>query len=224
MNRAVSLTEPVSSARYPALLLGLYVIAWIGLAIAPLYRHDWMLENVLPLIAVALLVSTYRWRRFSNFTYTMLFLFMLLHAVGAHYTYAKVPYDEWLHAVSGQRLGDWFGWRRNHFDRLVHFLYGAMLFPLCWELFCRHINGRAWQYLLIGAFLMSHAGIYEAIEWLAAEFFGGDLGVAYLGTQGDQWDAQKDMALALLGTLLAMLITALAGHRDQPPRRSTRPS
>ncbi|MET0379695.1 MAG: DUF2238 domain-containing protein [Spongiibacteraceae bacterium] len=197
---------------YPLLLLASYGIAWIALAIAPLDRYDWMLENVLPLVAVPLLIIFHRKYRFSNCTYTLLWLFMLLHALGAHYTYAKVPYDDWLQHLTGQRLSDLLGWQRNHFDRLVHFLYGALLYPLFWELFTPRIRGgRALQHVLVVAFVMSHAGIYEVIEWGAAAFFGGDLGVAYLGTQGDEWDAQRDMALAMGGTLLMALIMACAG-------------
>jgi len=197
---------------YPMILLAVYAAAWIALAIAPLDRHDWMLENVLVLIAVPLVIFRHRKRPFSNSTYTMLWIFMLLHAVGAHYTYAKVPYDEWMQTITGHRLNDLLGFERNHFDRLVHFLYGVLWFPIFWELFAPKIKGsKALRYLLVSAFLMSHAGIYEVVEWGAAAFFGGDLGVAYLGTQGDEWDAQKDMGLAMLGTLIIVAWMAFLG-------------
>lgn len=199
---------------YPLLLLASYGIVWIALAIAPLDRHDWMLENVLPLVTLPLLIGFYRDYRFSNRTYTLLWMFMLLHALGAHYTYAKVPYDDWLQQLTGQRLNDVLGWQRNHFDRLVHLLYGALLFPLFWEMFAPRIHGSLrLKYLLVIAFITAHAGIYEVVEWGAAAFFGGDLGVAYLGTQGDEWDAQKDMALAMGGTLLAAALMACCGYR-----------
>ncbi len=200
------------SSVYPTILLAIYTVVWIGLAIAPFDRHDWMLENVLVVIAVPLVIFCHRKRPFSNYTYTMLWIFMLLHAVGAHYTYAKVPYDEWGQALTGHRINDLLGFDRNHFDRLVHFLYGVLWFPLCWELFAPRIDGsKALRYLLVSAFLISHAGIYEVIEWAAAAFFGGDLGVAYLGTQGDEWDAQKDMALAMIGTFIIAAWMALRG-------------
>jgi putative membrane protein len=217
LSPAAALKRP--TATYPLLLLALYGAAWIALAISPSDRHDWMLENVLPLLAAPLLIFSYGRFRFSNPTYTLLWIFMLLHAVGAHYTYAEVPYNDWTQDLFGHRFNDLVGWQRNNFDRVVHFLYGALLFPVFWELFAPRIrSGRALQYLLVCAFIMSHAGIYEVIEWAAADFFGGDLGVAYLGTQGDEWDAQKDMALAMLGTLLAALIMQSTGapHRCQP--------
>lgn len=220
MTASPAASAPHHNAIYPLLLLATYGIAWLALAIAPLDRHDWMLENALPLIAVPLLIVFFRGYRFTDRTYTLLWLFMLLHATGAHYTYAKVPYDDWLQQLTGQRLNDVLGWQRNHFDRLVHFLYGALLFPLFWELFAPRIHGgQRLKYLLVAAFVMSHAGIYEVVEWGAAAFFGGDLGVAYLGTQGDEWDAQKDMALAMGGTLLAVLIMACRG-RSQPASRA----
>jgi putative membrane protein len=195
------------AAGYPLALLVIYALIWTALAIAPLDRHDWLLENALPLFTLPLLAYFYRRQNVSNFSYTLIFLFLALHAVGAHYTYAKVPYDEWWRALSGRGLNELLGLQRNAFDRLVHFLYGLLLFPICWELLAPHIAKRGLRYLLVAGFLMSHAGIYEVVEWLAAAGFGGDLGVAYLGTQGDEWDAQKDMALACLGTLLAVLGT-----------------
>ncbi|MDB6060674.1 MAG: rane protein [Verrucomicrobiaceae bacterium] len=222
MNRDTKLPHSIASksetASFPPILLAIYVIAWIALAIAPLDRHDWLLENALPAIAIPLLIFTYRWQRFTNTTYTLLLVFMLLHAIGAHYTYAKVPYDDWFQTLSGHRLNDLLGLQRNAFDRLVHFLYGALLFPVFWELFAPHIDGRGWRYFLVGAFITSHAGIYEVIEWLAAAGFGGDLGTAYLGTQGDEWDAQKDMAMAMCGTLLTIAIMLLGDWRKASRR------
>jgi len=227
-NRITATAQPAD--RYLLTLLAIYVVTWIALAIAPVYRHDWMLENMLPLIAVPLTIYTYPTLRFSRRTYTMLWLFMMLHAVGAHYTYALVPYDDWMQTLTGHRLNDLLGWQRNHFDRLVHFLYGFLLFPLFWELFAPHIFGKtgsrgtqALRYLLVITFIVSHAGIYEVVEWGAAAFFGGDLGVAYLGTQGDEWDAQKDMGLAMCGTLIIAALMALTGNPARVPAKVDEP-
>jgi putative membrane protein len=108
------------------------------------------------------------------------------------------------------------GWERNHFDRLVHFLYGLLLAYPGREVFLRVAKVRGfWGYYLPLDVVMATSMLYELIEWGAAEFFGGELGVAYLGSQGDQWDAQKDMALASLGGLIAMLITAAINWRYQ---------
>jgi putative membrane protein len=189
--------------RYPAILLGLFLVAWTGLAIAPSYRQDWLLENLLVFVAVPLLVHYYRSLRLSNLAYTCLFAFFLLHAVGAHYTYSEVPWREGLHSLG---LGPAPS-GRNHYDRFVHFAYGLLLFPAAWDLFAARARAvRLWRYLLPVTFLMAHSVLYEMIEWVAATLFGGELGVAYLGTQGDEWDAQKDMALATLGSVLGLAL------------------
>jgi putative membrane protein len=192
--------------RYPAVLLLVFGAVWTALAIAPSYRQDWLLENVLIFVAVPLLVATSRTLRFSNGAYTCMFVFFVLHAIGAHYTYSEVPWREWLHlqdAGTGPGSAS-----RNNYDRFVHFCYGLLMFPAVWELFAARASPqRIWRYLMPVTFLMAHSVIYELIEWSAAEMFGGDLGVAYLGTQGDVWDAQKDMGLATAGILVGLLLT-----------------
>jgi putative membrane protein len=179
----------------------LFTVWWVAMAIAPKHRDDWLLENVLSVLAIALLAFTYRAFPLSRISYTCIFVFMCLHTLGSHYTYSEVPYDEWFPVFEGGR---------NHFDRLVHFLYGFLLAYPIREVFLRIANVRGfWGYFLPLDLTMSTSMLYELIEWAASEFFGGDLGAAYLGTQGDIWDAHKDMALAALGALLAMFITAM---------------
>jgi putative membrane protein len=193
------------SDRYPAGLLAAFVAIFAALAVAPWYREDWLLENLLVFVAVPLLVLNYRRLRFSNFAYTCLFVFLVLHEIGSHYTYSEVPWREWLGAGDAAAVGG-----RNHYDRLVHFAYGLLIMPAAWELVQARMSPRGlWRWLMPLLFVMSHSVIYEMIEWLAAEQFGGDLGVAYLGTQGDVWDAQKDMALATLGAALGLALIAL---------------
>ena len=199
--------------RYPLVLLAIYAVIWLALAIDPVYRHDWLLENVLVFVSVPLLVLTAKRLRFTDFTYTCLFAFLVLHSIGSHYTYALVPYDEWIKSLTGGSLNEWLGFERNHFDRLVHFLYGVLITPAVVELYAHY--GRypyVWAVLFPTSFMCAHAGLYEIIEWGAAIWFGGDLGQAYLGTQGDIWDGQKDMALAFAGTAIVMIAYALAGR------------
>jgi putative membrane protein len=184
-----------------------YAVWWVAMAIDPLDRSDWVLENVLVILAIALLVFTYKAFPLSRVSYTCIFVFMLFHTLGSHYTYAKVPYEEWFPFFAGGR---------NHFDRLVHLLYGLLLAYPIREMFLRIGNVRGfWGYFLPLDLTMSTSMIYELIEWGAAEAFGGDLGAAYLGTQGDIWDAHKDMALASLGALIAMCVTALINRHMQ---------
>ena len=137
---------------------------------------------------------------------------MCLHTIGAHYTYSLVPYDAWCEALTGRTLASFTGWERNHFDRLVHFSYGLLLAYPAREIFLRVADVRGfWGYFLPLDVVMATSMLYELIEWGAASLFGGELGAAYLGTQGDPWDAHKDMALATLGAIVAMLID----RRDQ---------
>lgn len=195
-----------ASARYPLLLLALFLAWWLILAVAPVYRQDWLLENLLVFIAIPLLVLTYGRLRLSNTAYTLLFAFFVLHELGAHYTYSEVPYDSWAQALSGHTLSEVFGLERNHYDRLVHFLYGLLVAPAAIELLDARAPQRGiWRWLVPLLFMVSHSTVYELVEWGAAEVFGGDLGQAYLGMQGDVWDGQKDSALAALGALVSVI-------------------
>ncbi len=203
--------EPVGSAqrRYAAVLLAIFGVVFLALGWSPLERDTWLLENVLVLIAVPLLIASRHRLPLSRISYTALFLFLCLHEVGAHFTYSKVPYDEWLSAVFGRGLGERLGWERNHFDRLVHFSYGLLIVYPVREVFLRIADARGiWGYLFPLLVVMSTSLLYEMVEWAAALVFGGDLGMAYLGTQGDVWDSHKDSGLATLGALVASAVIA----------------
>jgi putative membrane protein len=190
---------------FPAVLLGAFGVWFAAWGIAPSFREDWLLENLLVFVAVPTLVWAYPRFRFSNRAYLALFVFFCLHEVGAHYTYSLVPYREWIPALAFTE--------RNHYDRLVHLAYGLLVTPAMWEVFQAYSPGRAaWRWLLPATTMFGHSVIYELVEWAAAEIFGGELGVAYLGTQGDPWDAQKDMVLAALGTTTSLLAIGLRGR------------
>jgi putative membrane protein len=177
------------------------------MAIEPRHFDDWLLENVLVVLAVGLLWFTRKSFPLSRVSYSCIFVFMMLHALGAHYTYAEVPYQKWFPVFEGGR---------NHFDRLVHFSYGLLLAYPIREMFLRIGNVRGfWGYFLPLDLTMSTSMLYELIEWGAAAVVGQELGMAYLGTQGDVWDAHKDMALASLGAVIAMTITVLINVRMQ---------
>jgi putative membrane protein len=198
---------------FPALLLAAFAVWFVAWGVSPSYREDWLLENLLVFAAVPGLVWAHRRLRFSNGAYLCLFVFFCLHEVGAHYTYSEVPYREWLPALAVTE--------RNHYDRLVHFTYGLLVAPSLFQVFEAYAPGRAaWRWLLPATSMFGHSVIYEGVEWAAAVMFGGDLGVAYLGTQGDPWDAQKDMALAALGTVLSLC--AIAGREALTRRRARR--
>jgi len=208
-------SRSASHRRYASTLLGLFGAVFLLLGWAPSYRADWLLENVLVLVLLPWLVLSYRRLRLSRISYTALFLFLCLHEVGAHYTYAEVPYDEWCRALFGRDFNSIFGWERNHFDRVVHFLYGLLVVYPVREVFLRVAVGPGargakgfWGYLFPLLVVMSTSLLFELIEWGAALLFGGDLGMAYLGTQGDVWDSHKDSLMATLGALLASVVIA----------------
>src|SRR4051812_40604644 len=184
-----------------------YLVWWVLMAIKPLDFNDWLLENFLVVLGLGLLMWSYKAFPLSRVSYTCIFIFMVLHALGAHYTYAKVPYQDWIPALAGGR---------NQFDRLVHFSYGLLLSYPIREMFLRIGNVRGfWGYFLPLDLTMSTSMLYELIEWGAAVTVGADLGAAYLGTQGDIWDAHKDMALASLGALIAMIVAAMINRHMQ---------
>jgi putative membrane protein len=194
--------------RYPLCLLAAYLAIWLALAINPVFRKDWLLENIIVFVAVPLFVLTARRLRFSDFAYTCLFAFFVLHAIGAHYTYSLVPYADWWQALGGGAPEG-----RNHYDRFVHFIYGLLVTPAAVEVFAHYGRySRPWAFLMPWMFMAGHSVIYELVEFAAAIAFGGDLGQAYLGTQGDVWDSQKDMALALAGATLTLVLLAVRGR------------
>lgn len=205
-----------------------FLLIWGALAVAPLHRQDWVLENILILAAVPVARAAWRRRLFSTTGWTLFFLFMVLHQIGAHYTYSEVPYDAWWQQLTGHSFNAMFDWQRNHFDRLAHFLYGVLLALPFRETVQGLFGARGfWGYLLPLDFVLSTSVFYELVEWLAASVLGGDAGMTYLGTQGDIWDAQKDVALAAFGALLTLGVVAILearrGDRAMPTLRSAGP-
>jgi len=197
----------ISHKKYLLILFSLFAVEWVYFAIEPLYPKDWLLENLLVVVAIIYLFATFKRLPLSRISYTLIFIFLGLHVIGSHYTYAEVPYDPWFQILTGTTINELFGWERNHFDRLVHFSYGLLLAYPIREMFLRVVNVKGfWGYFLPLDLTMSTSMLYELVEWAVALVVGGDLGMAYLGTQGDIWDAHKDMALASLGALIAMII------------------
>jgi putative membrane protein len=184
-----------------------YTGLWSVLAIAPHDRQDWLLENILALTAVAALLLTFRQFQFSTCSYVLITAFLTLHAIGAHYTYAEVPI--------GFLMQRTFELARNPFDRIVHFSYGLLLILPMRELLMRLGGVRGfWSYYLPISGTVAQSGVFEMIEALVATVVNPELGTAYLGTQGDEWDAQKDMAAASGGAVITVLILLFARWRD----------
>lgn len=191
-----------SRNRFQQALALWYAAVWIVAAIRPVDRHDWFLENLLVFALVGILIGTYRSFPLSDLSYLMITAFMTLHAVGSHYTYAQVPLGFWVQET--------FGLARNHFDRIVHFSFGLLMAYPIREVFLRVANARGfWAYYLPLDVTLAFSALYEIMEMVVATMVAPGTGDAWLGTQGDVWDPQKDMGLAALGALLCMCLTAL---------------
>jgi putative membrane protein len=192
-------------------MLAWLLFYWALTAIAPFDRFDWLLENLLVLAYALLLAVSYRWFAFSNLSYGLFSLFLTLHLTGAHYTYAETPLGFW--------LMEWLGWERNHYDRIVHFSYGLLLAYPFYEMLRRlSRTSAAWARFLALNMILAFSAFFELLEAIIALLVSPELGATYLGTQGDIWDAQKDMGLALLGAALAMLINRAAESGKSPFR------
>ena len=193
-------------SRYHRFLLGTFLLVWTWSAIAPKLPEGWLLENYLMFVFVPLIVFSGWYLRLSNVSYTLITLFMLLHVVGAHYTYSEVPF--------GYTLQEWFGASRNMYDRLVHFSFGFLLAYPIREAFLRLARVKGlWGFYLPFDVTLAFSAAYEIIEWLVAARVSPEAGLAFLGSQGDIWDAQKDMLAAGTGATIALLIVALINWR-----------
>lgn len=185
----------------------LFTVFWVYTGLTTPDLKNWLLENTLTLSLIIFLVAFYNIFRFSDTSYTLLFLFLLLHVYGSQYQYADNPFGEWLK----QQLD----FSRNHYDRLVHLGYGLLLAYPMHEVLARGLRvKRFYSYLLPVEIILSSSALYELVEWMVADWVygGGQQGQDFLGMQGDIWDAQKDMALAFVGATATMLLTWLL-HR-----------
>ena len=184
------------------ILLTLFVATWIWAAIEPLYYDDWLIENVLVALFVPIMFVLWKKNALSSASYVMITLFMVLHVVGSHYTYSEVPF--------GETLGMWWGAERNMYDRLVHLGFGVLFALPIYEVMKRvaRIEG-FWICFVTFMVISAIAGFYEVIEWVGAATLDPEAGAAFLGTQGDEWDAQKDMILAMIGSFAFLILLRL---------------
>jgi len=194
----------VSRDRYALLCLALLALWWALLAIAPRYRDTWLHENILVFAGIPLAVWLDRRLRFNRLQLTLITIFLALHLVGAHFSYSEVPLP----------------WKaRNHYDRVVHFSYGLLLAYPMREIF----RGTPWPRFVTLLLVMASSMAYELIEWGFVMIAAPEEGMSFLGTQGDEWDAQKDMALATLGAMLALLVMRGGGTGEGKSRGDAPP-
>jgi putative membrane protein len=192
-------------------LIAICATVWIACAFSPFDLEAWLLEQVATLCALLVLAWCARRRiDFSLCARIGIAVLFIVHTIGTHYTYSLTPYDSVAQQIMGVSINDLFGWERNHYDRFVHLMYGICLaFPIVAVLTqCLHVGAFTARFLAFHL-ILSTSAIYELLEWTAALMFGEDLGALYLGTQGDPWDAQADIALASAGQLGVYALHAL---------------
>ena len=200
----MGIKEIFKKENYPKVLLILFTIFWIIVAIAPKYRGVWIAENILSVLFIIFLILTYNKFRFSNFTYSMLFLFLVLHTIGSYYSYAEMPLFNLIKEL--------FNLSRNHYDRVIHFLFGLIFFFPVYEFIHKKLKIKlSWAFLLAFFVIVALKGIFEVIEWLLVIVTRGNVTIVtnYLGMQGDPWDAQKDMFVGMIGSILSWIWAGL---------------
>lgn len=188
----------------------LFLTYWTYSALDTPDLLNWVTENALTLSLLIFLVAFYNIFRFSDASYTMMFLFLVMHVYGSQYEYSVNPMGEWLQLKFNQP--------RNNYDRLVHFFFGLLLAYPIHEVLAKGFNvRRPLSYLLPIEFVLSLSALYELVEWAVADLLykGNAQGMDFLGMQGDIWDAQKDIALAFAGSLLAMGFTVILHKKAQ---------
>jgi len=196
------ITTPFRQNRPLQLMLLWLAAVWVVTAIKPLYPIDWILENLLTYIYGALLIFTHRRFKFSNLSYGLFTVFLTLHMIGAHYTYAQTPIGFWMQ--------EWFGFSRNHYDRVVHFCFGLLLVVPMREAMVRIVGvPLRWSRFMAVVMILAFSSFYELLEMWTAIIVSPELGNAYLGIQGDVWDAQRDTFLAFVGAILTVSFGAL---------------
>ena len=183
----------------------LFVVLWIYTLLGTNDLNNWLLENTLVFLALGYFYSIRNRHVFSDLSIGLITLFMCLHVYGSMFTYAENPF--------GFYLQELFQTERNHYDRIVHFSFGFFLaYPLR-EMFLSWFHFPRWvAWVMPIELTLSVSGLYELIEWAVADVFFPEQGIAYLGTQGDVWDAQKDMFLAVLGAIIATSIISFIKH------------
>ncbi|MDH3355575.1 MAG: DUF2238 domain-containing protein [Chromatiales bacterium] len=182
---------------FPHFLAGSYLLFTIALGIAPVSREVWVAEIIPVILVFSALLITYRQFRFSNIAYALLFIWIFWHTIGGHYTFANVPFG-WVTEALGSE--------RNHFDRIGHFVIGFYAYAMAEWLLRKGYCGFKLAVIFSLFFIMSVAAAYEIIEWWYAVADGGDAGIEFLGSQGDIWDAQKDMLSDTLGAITSLIL------------------
>lgn len=195
--------------KIPYILLVIYLGLFMVCAIEPYDRAVWWAENVPVMVIVSVMILTYRRFRFSDTSYLLMSVFIIMHTIGGHYTFERVPFDF---------VSNLFGFERNHYDRLAHFSVGFYAYAIAELLLVKAlVRSRLVLYLFPLFTIVTVAGVYEVIEWWYAVSADEAAGIAVLGSQGDIWDAQKDILADTLGAVFVMALF-MNRYREQLKR------
>lgn len=198
------------SPRLQTALVGLLLAATGVSYVGADHVMDLTLHHAGTVAAMAALLWTIRRAPITDGSFVCVTAFVLLHVLGAHWLYSFVPYDEWARSVSGATLSETFGWRRNHFDRLIHFAFGLLVTSATREVVLRRARmGFVAAQTFAVTLIFGVGAVYECIEWAIALLADPQSAENYNGQQGDVFDAQKDMVLAGLGSAIATVWTVL---------------
>lgn len=201
---------------YKPFSLGIVILFSILTCLSPIYPEQMFLQHFATIIIAGFLIYDIKIDFLSKTAFTGILLFMVLHAIGARYIYSMVPYNDWSLNILGWDMQSYFGWERNHYDRLVHFLFGVLILPFSVEFVTKKFNIHFRAALLMGLLLIqTFSMFYEIFEWLLTVFLSDDQAENYNGQQGDPWDAHKDMALAMLGSVLCAVGLVLKSKEKQ---------
>ncbi|MBK6824683.1 MAG: DUF2238 domain-containing protein [Saprospiraceae bacterium] len=203
---------PFKSNKWLWLFIIVFVIVWVNTYLGTTDLSNWFLENTLTVLSLIFLITSFKKYQFSDLTYLFICIYLCMHVYGSKYTYAENPL--------GYYLQDLLHTSRNQYDRIVHFSFGFLLAYPIRELFIQWLKypkSAAWITPI--EITLSIGGIYELIEWAVADIFFTEQGAAYLGTQGDVWDAQKDVFYAFTGAILASSLISLI-HRFKTTQQS----
>ena len=204
--------KTTASQRELILLLTLYLVGFILLAIDPHDRADWALENFFPISQLIAVIIAYRYYKFTRLSYYLIFFYLFVQSWGGHFTYAEAAPFNWLR--------DEFHLGRNHYDRVAHFMLGFLLGLPIREILMQFVSAsRRWINFLTAALVLAIGAFYEFIEWWVAVLVTPNLGDKFLGTQGDIWDTQWDMFLALVGAILTIAIFGRLHDRQLRPTK-----
>lgn len=201
---------------FPKLLLFLYFILFLVLSINPYERATWLVENLPVLIAVTILVVWYRTFRFSNTAYFLMWAFLCYHTIGGHWTFERVPFGYGNHLLTYLNLDFLLPDGRNNFDRVGHFFVGVFAYPIVEYLVRSSLVANRLLAFLFAVFAIGFwAASYEIIEMYYAVIEGGSSGASFLGSQGDEWDAQKDMYLDISGAVLFGILAIITVKKER---------